>query len=167
MTLYHAEYQKSVWVLFQRGLPFIRLSSGFRSCSADELSIDMKEQLKSDSRLKHLPSFVILGSNDQLCDIALKMRLLFASTYLCEAGFSRLTALKTKYRNRAQIEDDLKILSLHDGSPLGDRSPSHCACVILRHCRLLSTAKPRAHASQRQIRFQSWRKATKGSFLKT
>ena len=61
----------------------------------------------------------------------------------------------------------LEQLSLHDGSPLGDRSPSHCACVILRHCRLLSTAKPRAHASQRQIRFQSWRKATKASFLKT
>src|SRR4029434_4809627 len=58
-------------------------------------------------------------------------------------------------------------VSLHTGSPLGDRSPSHCACVILRHCRLLSIAKPRAHASQRQIRFQSWRKATKASFLKT
>src|SRR4029434_1140200 len=35
-------------------------------------------------------------------------------------------------------------LSLHDSSPLWDSSPSHCACVILRHCRLLSTAKPRA-----------------------
>src|SRR4029434_3145975 len=103
-TLYHTEYQKSVWVLFQRGLPFIRLSSGSIS-----LSIDMEEQLKSDSRLKHLPYFVILDSNDQLCDIALKMLLLFASTYLCEAGFSRLTALKTKYRNRAQIEYDLRI----------------------------------------------------------
>src|SRR4029434_4877743 len=75
-------------------------------CSADELSIDMKEQLKSDSRLKHLPSFVILGSNDQLCDIALKMLLLLAPTYFC---FSRLTVLKTKYRNRAQFEDDLRI----------------------------------------------------------
>ena len=69
----------------------------------------MKEQLKSDSRLKHLPYFVILDSNDHLCDIALKMLILFASTYLCQAGFSRLTALKTKYRNRAQIEDDLRI----------------------------------------------------------
>src|SRR4029434_4781712 len=69
----------------------------------------MKEQLKSDSRLKHLPYFVILDSDDQLCDIALKMSLLFASTYLCQAGFSRLTALKTKYRNRGQIEDDLRI----------------------------------------------------------
>src|SRR4029434_9993189 len=32
------------------------------------------------------------------------------------------------------------LLSLHDGSPLGDSSPSHCACVILRHCRLQSRA---------------------------
>src|SRR4029434_11191849 len=31
-------------------------------------------------------------------------------------------------------------LSLHDGSPLGDRSPSHCACVTLRHCRQRSSA---------------------------
>src|SRR4029434_6314655 len=73
-------------------------------CSADELSIDMKEQLKSDSRFKHLPSFVILGSNDQLCDIALKMLLLFASTYLCEIGFSRLRSkLNTATAHRSRM----------------------------------------------------------------
>ena len=80
----------------------------------------MQEQLielKSDSRLKHLfttsplSSFwvAMMPEYPQLCDIALKIILLFASTYLCEAGFSRLTALKTKYRNLAQIEDDLRI----------------------------------------------------------
>src|SRR4029434_7533552 len=42
-------------------------------------------------------------------------------------------------------------LSLHDGSPLGDSSPSHCACVILRHCRLLSTAKPRMRHNDRSV----------------
>src|SRR4029434_6702909 len=31
----------------------------------------------------------------------------------------------------------------HDGSPLGDSSPSHCACVILRHCRQRSRARMR------------------------
>ena len=31
-------------------------------------------------------------------------------------------------------------LSLHDGSPLGDSSPSHYACAILRHCRQRSRA---------------------------
>src|SRR4029434_6250671 len=35
------------------------------------------------------------------------------------------------------------MLSLHNGSPLGDRSPSHCACVILRHCRQRSRARMR------------------------
>src|SRR4029434_2715510 len=82
-------------------------------------------------------------------------------------GGRPMTVLST-VRARARRWNVREIpLSLHDGSPLGDRSPSHCACVILRHCRLLSTAKPRAHASQRQIRFQSWRKATKASFWKT
>ena len=31
-------------------------------------------------------------------------------------------------------------LSLPDGSPLADGSPSHCACVTLRHCRQRSRA---------------------------
>ena len=44
-----------------------------------------------------------------LCDVILNIILPFASTYLCEAGFSKMTALKTKYRSRAQIEDDLRL----------------------------------------------------------
>src|SRR4029434_7641685 len=43
------------------------------------------------------------------------------------------------------------VLSLPDGSPLADGSPSHCACVTLRHCRLLSTAKPRMRHNDRSI----------------
>ncbi len=89
-------------------------------CTANELSIDMQEQLielKSDSRLKELFSSCPLSSfwaalmqeYPELCDVALKILLPFASTYLCEAGFSKMTALKTKYRNRAQIEDDLRL----------------------------------------------------------
>ncbi len=80
----------------------------------------MQEQLielKSDSRLKELFSSCPLSSfwaalmqeYPELCDVALKILLPFASTYLCEAGFSKMTALKTKYRNRAQIEDDLRL----------------------------------------------------------
>ena len=107
-SYFKEDYRSFAWVRD----PFI--------CSADELSIDMQEQLielKSDSRLKHLFTTSSLSSfwvammpeYPQLCDIALKMLLLCASTYLCEAGFSKLTALKTAYCNRAQIEDDLRI----------------------------------------------------------
>uniref|UniRef100_A0AAY5KQC3 BED-type domain-containing protein n=1 Tax=Esox lucius TaxID=8010 RepID=A0AAY5KQC3_ESOLU len=96
-------------------------------CTANELSIDMQEELielKSDSRLKELftscplSSFwaALMQEYPQLCDVALKIILPFVSRYLCEAGFSKVTALKTKYRNRAQIEDDLR-LCLSDIAP--------------------------------------------------
>ncbi len=68
--------------------------------------------LSCDSRLKELFSSCPLSSfwaalmqeYPELCDVALKILLPFASTYLCEAGFSKMTALKMKYCNRAQIE---------------------------------------------------------------
>src|SRR4029434_2565053 len=56
-------------------------------------------------------------------------------------------------------------VSLHDGSPLGDSSPSHCACVILRHCRLLSTVKPRMRHNDRSV-FNHGEKRRKPVFLK-
>uniref|UniRef100_A0AAY5KCW9 HAT C-terminal dimerisation domain-containing protein n=1 Tax=Esox lucius TaxID=8010 RepID=A0AAY5KCW9_ESOLU len=76
-------------------------------CTANKLSIDMQEELielKSDSRLKEIFTSCPLSSFWAIL-------LSFASTYLCEAGFSKMTALKTKYRNRAQIEDDLRIFA--------------------------------------------------------
>ncbi|KAK0155164.1 Zinc finger BED domain-containing protein 5 [Merluccius polli] len=87
----------------------------------------MQEQLielKSDSRLKELftscplSSFwaALMREYPQICDVAFKILLPFTSTYLCEAGFSKMTALKTKYRNRAQIENDLR-LCLSDIEP--------------------------------------------------
>ncbi|XP_068228031.1 protein FAM200A-like [Palaemon carinicauda] len=48
---------------------------------------------------------------------ALKTLTPFATTFLCEAGFSALTVIKTKYRNRLQPpEDDLRC-SLSSKSP--------------------------------------------------
>ncbi|KAI2646701.1 Zinc finger BED domain-containing protein 5 [Labeo rohita] len=107
-TYFKEDYSSFAWVRD----PFV--------CTANELSIDMQEQLielKSDSRLKELFSSCPLSSfwaalmqeYPELCDVAFKILLPFASTYLCEAGFSKMTALKTKYRNRAQIEDDLRL----------------------------------------------------------
>jgi hypothetical protein len=39
----------------------------------------------------------------------LKTIIPFASTYLCESAFSVMTAIKTKYRNRVKVENDLRL----------------------------------------------------------
>ena len=43
-----------------------------------------------------------------LCLQATKALLPFPTTYLCEAGFSALAMIKTKYRNQLQPEDDIR-----------------------------------------------------------
>lgn len=60
------------------------------------------------------------GEYPELCDIAVKTLLPFHSTYLCETGFSSLTATKTKYRNRLASENTLRI-SLSSLLPRFDR----------------------------------------------
>ena len=40
-------------------------------------------------------------------DAAVKVLILSSATYLCEAGFSAMTRLNTKYRARLTMEDDM------------------------------------------------------------
>ena len=44
-----------------------------------------------------------------LSNKALMFLMPFATTYLCENGFSALVALKTKYRNKLDVEPDLRL----------------------------------------------------------
>ena len=45
----------------------------------------------------------------ELFDKALRFILPFATSYLCETGFSALTTIKTKNRARLSVEDDLHL----------------------------------------------------------
>ncbi|XP_049742807.1 SCAN domain-containing protein 3 [Elephas maximus indicus] len=58
-----------------------------------------------------LASFWIKVKNEypELAEIALKTLLLFPSTYLCEAGFSTLSIIKTKHRNSLNIHYPLRV----------------------------------------------------------
>ncbi|MBN3300540.1 F200A protein, partial [Amia calva] len=40
---------------------------------------------------------------------AVRFLMPFATTYLCEKGFSALTAIKTKYRNKMNVEPDMRL----------------------------------------------------------
>ena len=51
--------------------------------------------------LKYLPVYPLISTQ------ALRVLVMFGSTYLCEAAFFTLVAIKTKYRNKLEVEGDL------------------------------------------------------------
>ncbi|XP_060768837.1 zinc finger BED domain-containing protein 5-like [Neoarius graeffei] len=67
--------------------------------------------MKIDFHHKPLPDFWIglCTEYPQLATRAVKKLMPFATTYLCERGFSALTSLKTKYWHRLYVEDDLRL----------------------------------------------------------
>ncbi|XP_045103937.1 SCAN domain-containing protein 3-like [Portunus trituberculatus] len=84
------------------------------------IEIQSDEALHYDFKRQHasLSSFWIKVYKEKpiLGGEARKALLPFATTYLCEAGFSALTVTKTKYRNSLQPEDDQRC-SLTSKSP--------------------------------------------------
>ena len=48
-----------------------------------------------------------------LADQALKVLLPFATTYACESGFSSMVVIKTKFRNRLELEPDFRCALAH------------------------------------------------------
>jgi len=85
-------------------------------------------ELTSDTTLKMLYPRVSLikfwtqASHEypELSQKALKTILPFATSYLCECGFSALVAIKTKHRSRLYVEDELR-LSLSSITPRMDK----------------------------------------------
>lgn len=85
-------------------------------------------ELTSDTTLKmlhprvSLMKFWIQASHEypELSQNAFKILLPFATSYLCECGFSALVTIKTKCRSRLEVEDELR-LSLSSITPRLDK----------------------------------------------
>jgi hypothetical protein len=73
--------------------------------------IATSSSVKSEFNQEPLPDFWI-GLRTEYPDSAnrtVKTLLPFATTYLCESGFSALTSMKTKYRHRLCVENYLRL----------------------------------------------------------
>ncbi|CAM1323979.1 ZBED8 (predicted) [Pycnogonum litorale] len=82
----------------------------------DEIKEDLVE-MKASNKIKmefdsmQLDTFwcTQLNTFPQLAEIALEILVPFATTYLCETGFSTLVRIKTKARNRLNASDDMRV----------------------------------------------------------
>ena len=105
--------------------PFVN-KPGESSLSMEEedqlLEIANDGDLKSTFETTTLPVFwnKVLAEYPKIATTALKALLPFPTTYLCEAGFSAVTATKTKYRNKLDISNTLRV-SLSPIAPRWDR----------------------------------------------
>ncbi|XP_025201805.1 protein ZBED8-like [Melanaphis sacchari] len=78
----------------------------------DEL-IDLrsKEMAHHDFRTKNLIEFwcTLTKAYPRAVSRAMQFLIPFATTYLCESGFSTMVTIKTKSRNRLDIKDDMRV----------------------------------------------------------
>ena len=78
----------------------------------DELiEISCDESLKQTFKRMDLTDFWLARRNEYplIADKAVKFLMVFATTYLCECGFSSLVYIKNKYRNKLNVEPDLRL----------------------------------------------------------
>ena len=89
-------FQCKVDEIFEAQEEFLELK--FNSTSKDNI----KELELEAFWVKYLPV------DPHISTQALRVLVMFSSTYLCEAEFSALVAVKTKYRNKLGVEGDLR-----------------------------------------------------------
>jgi hypothetical protein len=82
------------------------------STKADEELIDLSEDtLELNFNRRKLAQFWL--SVQQTCPTlsteALKVLLPFSSSYICEVGFSAVVGMKTKFRNKLQLSNSLRL----------------------------------------------------------
>lgn len=77
----------------------------------DLIDMRSKEVLKAEFHAKDLDGFwcSLSQAYPLLVKRAMSVLIPFATTYLCEAGFSVLVSIKTKSRNRLNVADDMRL----------------------------------------------------------
>ena len=73
--------------------------------------LEIANGLKTTFKKISLPVFWIkvMAEYPEIATKAIKSLLSFATSYLCEAGFSAVTATKTKQRNKMDISSTLRV----------------------------------------------------------
>ncbi len=92
--------------------PFTAVPASLSTSEQESLiEITTDGSLKVEFNQKQLPDFWIglRTEHPELAKRAVKTLMPFATTYLCESGFSALTSMKTKYRARLCVEKDLRL----------------------------------------------------------
>ena len=77
----------------------------------DLIDLRTKEMLQNEFNSKSLGEFwcALTQAYPRLAKRAMSALILFATTYLCESGYSALVSIKTKIRNRLDVKDDMRV----------------------------------------------------------
>ena len=93
--------------------PFLIDLNGINDEHPNKELIDLRasELLKIEFNAKTLEEFWSFQqqSYQSLGKQAIRSMIPFATTYLCEAGFSALVTMKTKHRNRMDVQHDMRV----------------------------------------------------------
>jgi zinc finger BED domain-containing protein 5/7/8/9 len=106
-----------MWVLNPFVIDFANLPEELCTVAQEQLlTLSSSVVFASKFKMLALEEFwLTLGPEFQnLTEIATNVLLKFSTSYMCEKGFSTMLLLKNKYRNRLEVEDDLRINLYND-----------------------------------------------------
>ncbi|CAM1298524.1 Uncharacterised protein r2_g811 [Pycnogonum litorale] len=116
LTALQSEFRRYFPELGEHDLDLIRNPFGFSVEKLPDACQDEFIELQNDSGAKDLwndkliTEFwpLMMESYPNVAKIAIKVLMPFVSTYLCESAFSTLLHIKTKQRNKLEVQNDLR-----------------------------------------------------------
>ena len=104
---FHADFSKWSWIRDPFNIHIDNVPEGIQE---DLLEVRADQKLLTKFETTPLSQFYVYLEKEhpQVCKEAIKRLIPFATTYLCEADFSTLAAIKAKMRNRLDSENDIR-----------------------------------------------------------